>query len=316
VITTTELGISLVGWSSVHTVLLRHPPAASRRSGLVSMVPITILVFLLSFGRIDPLGERVGFPCRPSRICRRSTCRGSSSWLVGAGDQAAACYIGNAESGARRPDLLGLPRYGTFIVAVPLMLVAVRRSDVGSRYRDPLTAFLAHMRVFGNDRWVSGPSASTLAPVHGPACDHGLRQVAHRFPGTERPHAKPHDRLGVPHVAMTFNLICSLCRLLRIAAGDLHLFGGGVPAVRGVGAHRVLHASAGAQNWCVVRMPGFLRWLALPLSVFLGSGFTAATTLPTSWWRKANAIVLLGLAILSCMRRCILPSIFEKSGRV
>jgi amino acid transporter len=187
--------------------------------GIVSLVPITLLVFLPFFEPATLHWDHVaGFPLAeqaPGNFAVYMSWTFIMTWSVLA-MEAAACYIGECRQPARDAKIAmtcsGL--YGAFIyVSIPLMLVVVlgRAPDV-----DPLTVFLAYTEaIFGAGTWVKWAIGiplvvalllSVLNALMG--CGRSLYQVAHDgFLPRFFEHTNHH---GVPDRAMAFNLACSI----------------------------------------------------------------------------------------------------------
>jgi amino acid transporter len=125
--------------------------------GIVSMVPLTLLIFL-PFFRPSTLhwGNVAGFRLADPEA---GTFVFFISWIFiltwsVLGTEASACYIGECRNPARdaRIAMSASGFYGSLIyVAIPLLLVAVLgRSDV-----DSMTAFVAYTEaIFGSGNWV------------------------------------------------------------------------------------------------------------------------------------------------------------------
>jgi amino acid transporter len=318
-ITTTVLWISLVGMIVLFIPCCFGIQLGARFAtflGLVSMVPITLLVFLPFFRPQSLHWENVAGFALPRPVENLPAFYMSwvfiMAWSVLA-IEAAACYIGECRNPARDARIsLGLASaYGAFIyLAVPLMLVAVLGDQMADpRYQDPLTAFLAYTQaVFGDHRWVEWAIGipiivallfTVLHAIMG--CGRSLYQVARD--GTLPTIFGRTNRLGVPHVAMTFNLACSLGVVFFGSPLEIYIFSVtgyllcvGL-ALIGYFLHRAVHPRLVRP----VRMPDFLRWLALALGVFfLGvwiyGGYHAADIVVAEGKRW---LFFLGLAILA-----------------
>jgi amino acid transporter len=127
--------------------------------GVVSMVPITLLVFLPFFEPTTLHWENVaGFPLAnpaDATLAFYASWVFIMSWSVFA-MEAAACYIGECRNPARdaKIAMISSSLYGFFIyVTLPLMLVVVLGSATGA---DPLTVFLSYTEaIFGAGTWVN-----------------------------------------------------------------------------------------------------------------------------------------------------------------
>lgn len=200
--------------------------------GVISMVPLTLLVFLpllrpaamhwsnvSGFHLADP--STATFPFYMSWVF-------IMTWSVLA-MEACACYIGECRRPARDAKI-AMPAsgfYGFFIyVAIPLMLVLV----LGRAETDPLTAFLSYTEaIFGVEGWVKWMIGvplivalllSVLNAIMG--CGRSLYQVAH---DGLIPEAFQHiNRHGVPDFAMTFNLTCSILVVFFGSPFEIYIF--------------------------------------------------------------------------------------------
>ena len=189
--------------------------------------------------------------------------------------EAAACYIGECKDSTRDAKIAmsasGL--YGSFIyVAIPLLLVAVLgRSEV-----DPLTAFLAYTEaVFGGEGWVKwiigiplivALLLSVLNAIMG--CGRSLYQVAQD--GVIPKFFQHTNRHGVPDFAMVFNLAASIIVVFLGSPLEIYIFSNMgyllalALALIGYFLYRQKYPALNRP----VRMPGFLRHIALAIGVF------------------------------------------------
>ncbi len=260
--------------------------------GVVSMVPITLLVFLpffhpsamhwenvAGFHPADPAGA--GFAFYASWVF-------IMSWSVFS-MEAAACYIGECTEPARDAVIAmtcsGL--YGLFIyLTLPLMLVVVLGGGLGA---DPMLAFLAYTEaVFGAGtwvRWVIGVPLilalmlSVLNALMG--CGRSLYQAAHD--GLLPRFFMHTNRYGAPDYAMAFNLACSILVVFIASPLEIYIFSNmgyllsvGL-ALLGYFLYRQRHPHEPRP----VRMPDFLRFVALGIAaavlfVWIYGGYHAA----------------------------------------
>ncbi len=247
--------------------------------GIVSLVPLTLLVFLpffqpatLHWGNVagfrlaDP--NTGGFTFYMSWIF-------IMTWSVLA-MEAAACYIGECRNPARDAKIAmtasGL--YGFFIyVSLPLMLVVVlgRAPD-----QDPLTVFLAYTEaLFGAGTWVKWAIGiplvlalllSVLNALMG--CGRSLYQVAHD--GLLPRFFQHTNRHGVPDFAIAFNLVCSIVVVFFGSPLEIYIFSNMgyllslALALIGYFLYRQRHPDVPRP----VRMPGFMRYVVLGIGVF------------------------------------------------
>ena len=249
--------------------------------GVVSMVPLTALVFLpllhpssISFSNLSgfhlPSGTAGSFPFFMSWIF-------VMTWSVLA-MEAAACYIGECRDPARDAKIAmtaeGL--FGFFIfVSIPLVFVLVLGT---SKSFDPLTVFTDFSsRVFnttsgGALKWFIGIPLvvalllSVLNAIMG--VGRSLFQVAED--GLIPRWFMHTNRHGVPDHAMTFNVICSALVVLFGSPLRIYIFSNMgyllacSLALFGYFLHRQFHPELARP----VRMHGAVRWLALAVFVF------------------------------------------------
>lgn len=246
--------------------------------GIVSMVPLTLLIFLpflrpatlhwsniAGFHLADPKTATFVFFISWIFIL---------SWSV-LGTEAAACYIGECRDSARdaKIALSASGLYGSLVyVAIPLLLVGVLgRSDV-----DPLTAFLAYTEaIFGSQGWVKWVIGiplvvalllSVLNAIMG--CGRSLYQVAQD--GVIPKFFQHTNAHGVPDFAMFFNLVASIIVVFLGSPLEIYIFSnmGYLLALALAYIGYFLYR----QNYPAlprpVRMPGFLRYVALMVGVF------------------------------------------------
>ena len=248
--------------------------------GIVSMTPLTLLVFLPLFksGSAD-FGSLSGFPL-PDGV--DGTFPFYLSWIFVMtwsvlAMEAAACYIGECRDPHRDAKIAmtaeGL--FGFFIyVSLPVMLFAVLGV---AESIDPLTIFTDYTRkVFGsNGSWVDYAIGiplivalllSVLNAIMG--CGRSLYQIAEDglIPKWFH-HLNQH---GVPARAMTFNVVCSAIVVLFGSPLRIYIFSNMgyllscALALGGYFLHRQYRPDAPRP----VRMPAYLRWLALGTSAF------------------------------------------------
>ncbi len=242
--------------------------------GVVSLVPITLLVFL-PFFRPDTLhwnnlaGPGAGgFTFTMSWVF-------IMTWSVLA-TEAAACYIGECRQPARdaRIAMTASGLYGGFIyLTLPLMLVVVLGRFPED---DPLTVFLDYTEtIFGTGTWVKWAIGvplvfalllSVLNALMG--CGRSLYQVAH---DGLLPHFFQHvNRHGVPDAAMAFNLACSVVVVFFGSPLEIYIFSnmGYLLAVALALIGYFLYRQWRPDEPRPIRMPGWLRFVALGLGLF------------------------------------------------
>ena len=248
--------------------------------GVVSMVPITLLVFLPFFEPATMHWENVAWfpPADPAAadFTFYTSWVFIMSWSVFA-MEAAACYIGECTQPARDAKIAmtssGL--YGLFIyITLPLMLVVVLGNALGA---DPLMAFLAYTEaIFGAGtwvRWIIGIPLvlalllSVLNALMG--CGRSLYQASHD--GLLPKFFQHTNRHGAPDYAMAFNLACSVVVVFIASPLEIYIFSNmgyllsiGL-ALFGYFLYRQRHPDLPRP----VRMPGFLRHIALAIAIVL-----------------------------------------------
>ena len=286
--------------------------------GVMSMLPITALVFLpflqpsslhweyiTTFAHPNPDGATFTF-----YVCWTFI----MAWSVLA-IEAAACYIGECREPARdaRIALSLASAYGAFIyVGVPLMLVVVLGPTMASEgYADIFVTFLAYTRaIFGPEAWVQWAigipiiAALLFTVLHAiMGCGRSLYQAAED--GILPRFFHHTNRHGVPDFAMTFNVACSLVVVFFGSPLEIYIFSV-VGYLLCVGLALIgyfLYRQNHPELRRPVRLPGFVRFLALGLGVIFlfiwaYGGYYAAdiiigTDPPRRW------LFFLGLGILS-----------------
>lgn len=280
-ITTTVLLISIVGLIVLFIPCymgIRLGAGFATLLGIVSMVPLTLLIFL-PFLKPSTLhwGNIAGFALADPSL-------GSFTFFVSwifimtwsvLAMEAAACYIGECREPARDAKIAmaasGL--YGFFIyVTIPMMLVVV----LGRAQPDPLTAFLGYTEaIFGAEGWVKwiigiplivALLLSVLNAVMG--CGRSLYQVAHD--GLLPKFFQHTNRHGVPDRAMAFNLICSIVVVFFGSPFEIYIFSnmGYLLSVSLALIGYFLYRHGHPQLHRPVTMPGFLRYVALGIGIF------------------------------------------------
>ncbi|MDQ3104001.1 MAG: APC family permease [Actinomycetota bacterium] len=248
--------------------------------GVVSMVPLTLLVLLPVFNpsSMDP-SNLSGFSLPPGTdgsLAFFVSWIFIMTWSVLA-MEAAACYIGECREPARDAKIAmtaeGL--FGLFIyIMIPLMFVLVLGV---AEELDPLTVFTDFaVSVFGTSgdwvRYVIGLPLivalllSVLNAIMG--VGRSLYQVAED--GLLPRWFQHLNRHGVPDHAMTFNVVCSAIVVLFGSPLRIYVFSNMgyllacALALGGYFLHRHLRPDVARP----VRMHGALRWVALAIFVF------------------------------------------------
>jgi amino acid transporter len=291
--------------------------------GVISMVPLTLIVLLPIFTGKADFGNVSGFALPEGTTASFGLYAGWAFimlWSVLA-MEAAACYIGECRNPARDAKIAmtaeGL--YGFFIyVMVPLVFVAVLG---GAETFDPLTLFTqVTEKAFGSGSivtWIVGIPLvvalllSVLNAIMG--VGRSLYQIADdgllpRFFGKLNSN-------GVPATAMLFNVVCSIAVLFFGSPLEIYIFSNMgyllacALAFVGYGIYRLARPEVNRP----VRMPGWMAYAALVvgivfLALWLVGGYVAsdygvgpgrrelfliglfiiALYLPLYWWRRAQ----------------------------
>lgn len=247
--------------------------------GLVSMVPITALIFLPIFttSTVD-WGHLAGFTLAEPQsggLAFYASWIFIMTWSVLA-MEAAACYIGECRSPARDAKIAmtasGL--YGFFIyAAIPIMLVAVLGS---TQNNEPLTVFLDYTKAIFGERsraeWIIGIPLvvalllSVLNAIMG--CARSLYQASQD--GVLPKFFQHTNRHGVPDFAMAFNLVCSVLVVFFGSPLEIYIFSnmGYLFSLCLAMIGYFLYRQWRAELPRPVRMPGSLRYLSLAAGLF------------------------------------------------
>lgn len=248
--------------------------------GVVSMTPLTALVFLPVFhpssahwsnlsGFHLPVGVNGSVPFFASWIF-------VMSWSVLA-MEAAACYIGECRDPERDAKIAMTAEgiFGFFIfVMIPVTLVAVLGAAKNS---DPLTVFTSYTsKIFSSSgSWVDYAIGiplivalllSVLNAIMG--CGRSLYQIAEDGLLPRWFHHLNEHR--VPDRAMFFNLVCSVIVVLFGSPLRIYIFsnmGYLLACAMALGGY-FLHRQFRPELSRPVRMPGWMRWLALASFIF------------------------------------------------
>jgi amino acid transporter len=265
--------------------------------GVVSMAPLTVLI-LLPFFRPSSMhwSNLAGFHF-PSGVVGSPTLLLAwmfvMTWSVLA-MEAAACYVGECRNPSRDAKIAMTAEgiYGFFIfvmTAVVLVLVLGVADNV-----DPLTIFSTFIsKITGSSagwvHWVIGLPLivalllSVLNAIMG--CARALYQssqdsIIPRWFG----HLNKH---GVPDRAMAYNVVCSIIVLLFGSPLRIYIFSniGYLSACTiaffGYFVHRTTRPSIERP----VRLPGFMRWIAL------AAGIVCAVLLTFGGWNSPSVVV-------------------------
>ena len=248
--------------------------------GVVSMVPLTALIFLPFFKPSSMHWSNLaGFHLPDPSVGSFAFFMSwifVMTWSVLA-MEAAACYIGECHDPVRDAKIAitasGL--YGYFIyIMIPVMFVVVL--GVAETF-DPLTVFTDFSaRVFGTSagwvKWFIGIPLvvalilSVLNAIMG--CARSLYQVA--ADGLLPRFFHHVNRHGVPDHAMGVNIACSAVVLLFGSPLRIYIFsniGYLLSCALAMGGY-FLHRQYRPELERPVRLPGFVRWVALAIFVF------------------------------------------------
>jgi amino acid transporter len=243
--------------------------------GVFSLVPLTLLVFLPFFRPGALHWDNLAAPAPGGGFTFYMSWVFIMTWSVLA-MEAAACYVGECRDPARdaKIAMTGSGLYGFFIyTTLPLMLVVVLG---GARGEDPLTVFLAYTEaLFGAGTWVRWAVGlplivalllSVLNALMG--CARSLYQVAHD--GLLPRFFHHTNRHGAPDCATAFNLACSILVVFLGSPLEITIFSnmGYLLALALALIGYFLHRQFRPDVPRPVRMPGFLRFIALGAGVF------------------------------------------------
>jgi amino acid transporter len=282
--------------------------------GVVSMVPLTALVFLpLAHPSVAHLSNVAGF-----HLPKGTT--GSlplyMSWIFvmtwsALAMEAAACYIGECRDPARDAKIAMVAEglFGFFIfVMIPVSLVAVLGT---SQSFDPLTVFTDYTQrvVGGSGSWVQYAIGvplvvalllSVLNAIMG--CARSLYQIA--VDGMIPRWFARLNRHKVPSNAMAFNVVCSAIVVLFGSPLRIYIFsnmGYLLSCAMSLGGYFLYRQFRPAVPR-PVRMPGWMRWPALAgfvafIAVWAYGGWYSPTLVvgPT----EGPFLFFLGLAVIA-----------------
>jgi len=283
--------------------------------GVLSMLPITVMIFLpffkpgsLHWGNIAgfhaPAGVHVDwifilawfFPILWNVIAMEAT----------------ACYVGECAGGARdaKIALTAEGFFGTFIyILTPLMFVAVLGLAVSSA--DPLTLYLSYTNhIFGKGSWeqwfvgiplILALALSVLNAIMG--CGRSLYQAA--VDGTLPRWFQHRNVHGVPDYAMGFNVVCSALLVLLGSPVRIYIISNGgyllscTLALGGYFVYRHMRPDEPRP----FRLPTFAKWGALAIFVvwtviyFIGGWNSPKIVLADP--HQGPGLYLLGLLIVA-----------------
>ena len=248
--------------------------------GVVSMAPLTLLILLPFFHPSSMTGSNLtGFHFAPGVVGSPTLVLAwmfVMTWSVLA-MEAAACYLGECRDPARDAKIAmtveGIYGFFIFVMTAVVLVLVLGVADNA----DPLTIFSTFItKITGSSagwvQWAIGLPLivalllSVLNAIMG--CARSLYQTAEdgvlpRWFG----HLNNH---GVPGRAMAFNVVCSVIILLfgsplriYIISNIGYLFACGM-CFFAYFAHRQTRPSVERP----VRLPGFMRWVALAIGIF------------------------------------------------
>src|SRR5262250_1040603 len=249
--------------------------------GVLSMVPITVMIFLPFFKpHVIHWGNVAGFHAPPGVVVTFTFIVAwffPILWNVIA-MEAAACYVGECRGGARdaKIALTAEGLFGVFIyVATPLMFVAVLGVALSAAQAAPLTAYLSYTaKIFGGGSWetwfvgiplIAALALSVLNAIMG--VGRSLYQAAED--GVLPRWFQHKNRHGVPDYAMAFNVVCSMILVLRGSPLRIYIISNGgyllscSLAFLGYFVYRQLRPNEPRP----FRLPTFAKWFALAVFV-------------------------------------------------
>jgi amino acid transporter len=248
--------------------------------GVLSMLPITVMIFLPFFKpSVIHWGYLAGFHAPPGvhvSITFLAAWTFPILWNVIA-MEAAACYVGECHGGARdaKIALTAEGIFGVFIyIMTPLMFVAVLGLLLSSS--DPRTEYLAYTaHIFGKGSWenwfvgvplILALALSVLNAIMG--VGRSLYQAAED--GQIPRWFEKKNRHGVPGNAMAFNVVCAA--LLVLLGSPLRIYiisnGGYLLSCAGALAGYFVYRQLRPDEPRPFRLPTWCKWLALAVFVF------------------------------------------------
>jgi amino acid transporter len=292
--------------------------------GILSMLPITVMIFLPFFKPSSiHWGNVAGFHTPPGVHV-------SAVFIVAwffpilwnvIAMEAAACYVGECRGGARdaKIALTAEGLFGVFIyILTPLMFVAVLGLSLSTF--DPLTLYVSYTKqIFGAASWVQWfvgiPLIAALALSVLNAIMGVGRSLFQAAEDGQLPRWFQHkNRHGVPDYAMGFNVVCSMILVLLGSPLRIYIISNGgyllscTLALGGYFVYRQLRPDVERP----FRLPTYAKWIALAIfviwtviyfwggwnspSVVVGPGqgpglyllglLIVALYAPLYWWRK------------------------------
>ncbi len=283
--------------------------------GVLSMLPITIMVFLPFFkpGSIH-WGNIAGFHAPPHVHVSWTFVLAwffPILWNVIA-MEAAACYVGECRGGARdaKIALTAEGVFGMFIyIMTPVMFVAVLGLALTSA--DPLTMYLSYTNhIFGKGSWeqwfvgiplVMALGLSVLNAIMG--CGRSVYQAAED--GLLPRFFEHKNKHGVPDYAMAFNVVCSALLVLLGSPVRIYIISNGgyllscTLAFGGYFVYRHLRPDEPRP----FRLPTFAKWIALAIFavwtvIYFWGGWNSPKVILADP-RQGPGLYLLGLLIVA-----------------
>jgi amino acid transporter len=280
--------------------------------GVISMAPLTVLILLpffhpgsMQFSNLSGFHFAPGVVGSPTLILAWVFVM---TWSVLA-MEAAACYVGECGNPPRDAKIAmtaeGIYGFFIFVMTAVVLLLVLGVADNS----DPLTIFSTFIsKITGSSggwvQWVIGIPLivalllSVLNAIMG--CARSLYQAADdgvlpRWFGQLNSH-------GVPDRAMAFNVVCSMMVLLFGSPLRIYIFsniGYLFACMMGFFAY-FAHRHTRPEVARPVRLPGFMRWVALAI------GIVCAVLLTFGGWNSPSVVVgtpshslfLLGLLVL------------------
>ena len=249
--------------------------------GILSMLPITVMIFLPFFHPSSiHWGNVAGFHAPPHvAVTFTFICAWFFPilWNVIA-MEAAACYVGECRGGARdaKIALTAEGLFGVFIyIATPLMFVAVLGVALSAAQAAPLTAYLSYTaKIFGGGSWetwfvgiplIAALALSVLNAIMGcrPVAVPGGRG---RAAAALVPAPEPARRADY---AMAFNVVCSMILVLLGSPLRIYIISNGgyllscSLALLGYFVYRQLRPDTPRP----FRLPTFAKWFALAVFI-------------------------------------------------
>jgi amino acid transporter len=265
--------------------------------GIVSMAPLTVLILLplarpssMHFANLSGFHFAPGVVGSPTLILAWMFVM---TWSVLA-MEAAACYLGECRNPSRDAQIAmtveGLYGFFIFVMTAVMLVLVLGVADNA----DPLTifsTFITHI-TGSSGGWVQWAIGLPLIVALLLSVLNAIMGCARSLYQTSEDGVLPRwfghlNRHGVPDRAMAFNVVCSVIVLLFGSPLRIYIFSNigylfaCMMAFFAYFAHRQTRASVTRP----VRLPGFMRWVALAIGIF------CAVLLLFGGWNSPSVVV-------------------------